>query len=148
MLKYNDIRDAFTLKLSEKYPKINIYDEKIQQGFESPAFFVQLIPGSSTRESKNVKSRFLLVDIQYFPKEVNSTEEVLNMADDLEDMFKGHISIKNRNIKLDNTQYQSINDGIGIVLHFQVPINYYELIEKDIENFDVMQDMILSKKGV
>ncbi|WP_333861744.1 phage tail terminator family protein [Clostridium sp.] len=143
MIKYNDIRDAFTLKLSEKYPGINIYDEKIQQGFESPAFFVQLIPGSSTRESKNVKSRFLLVDIQYFPKEVNSTEEVLNMTDDLEDMFKSHIAIKDRNIKLDNAQSQIINDGIGTILHFQVPINYYELIEKDIENSNVMKDIIL-----
>ncbi|MCD3194249.1 hypothetical protein G8S49_01495 [Clostridium botulinum C] len=143
MLKYNDIRDAFALKLSEKYPGINIYDEKIQQGFESPAFFVQLIPGISTRESKNVKSRFLLVDIQYFPKEVNSTEEVLNMTDDLEDMFKSHIAIKDRNIKLDNAEPQTVNDGIGTVLHFQIPINYYELIEKDTGKVDVMQDIIL-----
>lgn len=145
MLKYNDIKEAITLKLDNNFPHIEIYDEEIQQGFQEPAFFVQVIPISNTRKSKNIRSRVLLVDIQYFPKE-SSREDAFNMGDNLEYIFIDYIRVKNRALKLDNINYDIKYDGIGITLHFQITINYFEAIPKRSENRDIINE--IKMKGV
>ncbi|KNF10060.1 hypothetical protein CLPU_1c02250 [Gottschalkia purinilytica] len=144
MLSFNDIRDSFILKLSERYPNTNIYDESIQQGFEEPAFFVQFIPISTTRESKTTKSRLITVDIQYFPKNVNDSEEIFKIADELENAFQGYIEVKDRKLKLENIKYKIVHDGIGNVLHFEITINYLETIPFE-EKGETAKEVILKQ---
>jgi hypothetical protein len=143
MLKYNDIKDAFVSKLENIFD-INIYDESIQQGFEEPAFFVQLIPIGNTRENKNIRSRLLLIDIQYFPKD-NSNEDAFNMADELEQLFNDYIQVKDRALKLDNIDYEVTYDGIGITLHFKITINYFESIVQE-EKGELAENLIFTRR--
>lgn len=147
MLKYNDIRDAFALKLNEKFTNVTIYDEEIQQGFnEEPAFFIQVIPINNKRRNKNSRNRLLLVDIQYFPED-SSREDAFNMADKLEQLFIDYIQVKDRALKLNDIDYDVKYDGIGITLHFQMTINYFEEIPRKQENSETMKELVL-KKGV
>ncbi|MDU4596445.1 phage tail terminator family protein [Clostridium botulinum] len=146
MLKYNDIKDAITLKINTKFPNIEIYEEELQQGFEEPAFFVQLIPINNIRKSKNIRNRLLLVDIQYFPKG-SSREEAFNVADTLEQIFIDYIRVKDRALKVDNVGYTVKYDGIGIILHFQITIDYFEAIPKQQDNLETINEIVL-KKGV
>ncbi|EJO5347142.1 hypothetical protein NRP93_001215 [Clostridium botulinum] len=148
MLRYNDIRDSFALKLNEKFTNITIYDEEIQQGFneEEPAFFIQVVPINNKRKNKNSRNRLLLVDIQYFPKNI-SREDAFNMADKLEQLFIDYIQVKDRALKLDDIDYDVKYDGIGVTLHFQITINYFEAIPKKQDNSEIIKEIVL-KKGV
>jgi len=130
MATYNEIRNAFKVLITEKYKDIPIYDESIQQGFKEPAFFMQLIPINGQKENKNSKSRLIMVDIQYFPKD-NSSEDAFDTADNLENIFKDSINVEGRSLRIEYTQYETEYDGTGIVLHFEVFINYFELIREE-----------------
>lgn len=146
MLNYNDIRDAITLEINTKFPNIEIYEEELQQGFKEPAFFVQLIPVNNIRKSKNIRNILLLVDIQYFP-EGSSREDAFNMAYKLNQVFIDYIQVKDRALKLDNIDYGVKYDGIGVTLHFQITINYFESIPRKQESSETIKELVL-KKGV
>lgn len=130
MVAYNDIRNAFKTIITKNYNGIPIYDESIQQGFKAPAFFMQLIPINGERENKNSKSRLMMMDVQYFPKD-NSTDDAFDVVDGLENLFRDSIDVNGRSLKLEYTQYQTEYDGTGIVLHFNIFINYFELIREE-----------------
>lgn len=130
MVAYNEVRNAFKALITENYNDIPIYDESIQQGFKEPAFFMQLIPINGQKENKNSKSRLMMMDIQYFPKD-NSSEDAFDAADKLESIFKNAIDVNGRSLRIDYTQYETEYDGTGIVLHFEVFINYFELIREE-----------------
>lgn len=112
MISMKDVKDAVALKLSEDFQENIVYDEQVKQGFESPAFFVQLIPINTTRSSFFTKNPTLVVDIHFFPeKECN--DELYDMQDKLENSFITGIQVKDRFINIQKTEYEIVD----FVLH-------------------------------
>lgn len=145
MITFKDIKDAITLKLSEEFRQIEIYDEKIQQGFKPPAFFVQLIPINTTRAGRVVKNPTLTVDVHYFPKE-ECNDELYDMAESLEKSFKFSIQVKDRVLHIQKIEYEIVD----FVLHFQVDLDYLVSIREDVEsaeNIELMRE-IHFKEGI
>ncbi|WPC40624.1 DUF6838 family protein [Clostridium sp. JS66] len=136
MITFKDIKDAVTLKLSTEFSKINVYDEEIRQGFSPPAFFIELIPVSTTRASFFTKNPTLIVDVQYFAKE-ESNEELYDMADSLERSFKFCIQVKDRVLNIMKIEYEIVD----FVLHFQISLNYLVSIREDIEAVENIEPM-------
>ena len=78
----NEIVNGIGLKLSKSFNGIDIHKEELEQGFEEPSFFIDLL---NTSEKQIIGNRYLrsyLFDIVYFPKK-KSSEEIFEVLDKL-----------------------------------------------------------------
>ncbi|APM40547.1 phage tail terminator family protein [Clostridium kluyveri] len=145
MISIKDVKDAVALKLSKEFQQNIVYDEQVRQGFEAPAFFVQLIPINTTRSSFFTKNPTLVVDIHFFPRE-ECNDELYDMQDKLENSFIIGIQVKDRFINIQKTEYEIVD----FVLHFQINLDYLvsirDVINKDNENTQLMGEINLNIK--
>jgi hypothetical protein len=78
----NEIVNGIGLKLSKSFNGINIHKEELEQGFEEPCFFIDLLNPSEKQIIGNRYLRSYLFDIVYFPKK-KSSEETFEVLDKL-----------------------------------------------------------------
>lgn len=78
----NEIVNGIGLKLSKSFNGIDIHKEELEQGFEEPCFFIDLLNPSEKQLIGNRYLRSYLFDIVYFPKK-KSSEEIFEVLDKL-----------------------------------------------------------------
>lgn len=78
----NEIVNGIGLKLSKSFNGIDIHKEELEQGFEEPCFFINLLNPSEKQIIGNRYLRSYLFDIVYFPKK-KSSEEIFEVLDKL-----------------------------------------------------------------
>ena len=78
----NEIINGIGLKLSKSFNDIDIHKEELEQGFEEPCFFIDLLNPSEKQIIGNRYLRSYLFDIVYFPKK-KSSEEIFEVLDKL-----------------------------------------------------------------
>lgn len=78
----NEIVNGIGLKLSKSFNGIDIHKEELEQGFEEPCFFIDLLNPSEKQIIGNRYLRSYLFDIVYFPKK-KSSEEIFEVLDKL-----------------------------------------------------------------
>lgn len=106
--------------MDNTYPGIEIYSEKIEQGFNEPCFFIKVINSSQDKQLNNRYKRTLFFDIHYFSdKEDDLNKDCLDIANNLYITLEyaeieGH---KYRALKMNH----KVVDG---VLHFMLQFNY------------------------
>ena len=78
----NEIVNGIGLKLSKSFNGIDIHKEELEQGFEEPCFFIDLLNPSEKQIIGNRYLRSYLFDVVYFPKK-KSSEEIFEVLDKL-----------------------------------------------------------------
>ena len=78
----NEIVNGIGLKLSKSFNGIDIHKEELEQGFEEPCFFIDLLNPSEKQIIGNRYLRSYLFDIVYCPKK-KSSEEIFEVLDKL-----------------------------------------------------------------
>lgn len=78
----NEIVNGIGLKLSKSFNGIDIHKEELEQGFEEPCFFIDLLNPSEKQIIGNRYLRSYLFDIAYFPKK-KSSREIFEVLDKL-----------------------------------------------------------------
>lgn len=73
---------AISNTLEKTFPEVEIYVNKIKQGFEEPCFFIDLLNPGEKQIIGNRYLRSYLFDIVYFPKK-KSSEEIFEVLDKL-----------------------------------------------------------------
>jgi hypothetical protein len=145
MISIKDVKDAVALKLSQEFKENIIYDEQVKQGFDPPAFFVQVIPIGTTRSSLLTKNPTLTIDIQFFP-ETECNDDLYNMQDRLENSFISGIQVKDRFITIIKTEHAIVD----FVLHFQLDLDYLVSIRDEVkkgqENIKKMGEIHFNKE--
>ncbi|AZV57927.1 DUF6838 family protein [Clostridium sp. AWRP] len=147
MIELRDIKDAVSLKLSSEFKEYEIYDEEIRQGFDPPAFFIQVIPISTVRSNMFTKNPSLTVDIHFFPK-TECNDDLYDMENKLEQSFVNGIKVKDRYIDILKTECQIVD----FVLHFQISLDYLvsirDQINKDTQNYELMKEVQFNKEVI
>ena len=78
---------AISNTLEKTFPEVEIYVNKIKQGFEEPCFFIDLLNPSEKQIIGNRYLRSYLFDVVYFPKK-KSSEEIFEVLDKLYSVFE------------------------------------------------------------
>ena len=73
---------AISNTLEKTFPEVEIYVNKIKQGFEEPCFFIDLLNPGEKQIIGNRYLRSYLFDIVYCPKK-KSSEEIFEVLDKL-----------------------------------------------------------------
>ena len=126
-IKINDIVYAISNKIDTLTEgKYHIYDNKKEQGFEYPAFYIKLLKGSVSQFIGNRYDNKLYFDIHGFAFDDDSREANLrNMANLLENLE--YIKLENGDLLNARNMEYEIEDG---VLHYLVD---YSFIGKKVE---------------
>jgi hypothetical protein len=92
--------------LAAAFPEITIYTENITGGFVEPSFFVKQVKMILTPRLFDYQKQIYRYNITYFPKLVDSKEDMENMANELSEkirMIDGVARLFDRDIEpLDN----------------------------------------------
>lgn len=130
-MKYADIKATVNDLLYSKYPEseYTIYGKEVKEGYDTPAFFTEIIDGGSHNESKNYAQGRFIVQITYFQK-VKSELDQLNKADEIKELFGLYLSIGNRRLGIKEFSYDFVGEYSDI-LQISVDFEYYENTKKE-----------------
>ena len=123
----NDIIDGISNALYENFNDVEIYSDKLPQGFKKPCFFILSLISSEDRLLGDRAKRTLQFDVHYFPKGGNS--ELYEVEQKLYEVLR-HIQLLNGDSLNGLKLHGEIEDG---VLHFFVqylPIVHYSFGDK------------------
>lgn len=142
MTAFNDIRDALMILIKAAYPTANVYGEEIQQGFDRPAFFVQLLPEGGTNINKAHIQKPMLVDICYFPAAgtVKKDREAWGVADGLNEALGISLAVGDRALYINEPKPEIVDQ----VLHYQFNVDFIDSrnvgieVELDTGETDIM----------
>jgi hypothetical protein len=131
----NDIIDGIVIKIDSIFGDSSvIYTESIEQDFQEPCFYIQLLTTSNRLVFNN---RYYLensFDIHYFPGTTNKNHEMNEIASRL---YQLEYINKKKDSLLRGTKlkYRIIDE----VLHFFIDYNFYSYLTK--EEVDKMQSI-------
>nr|DAF30384.1 MAG TPA: tail completion protein [Caudoviricetes sp.] len=83
----NEIVNAISLSLSENFDGIDVHVNELEQGFEEPCFFIDLLNPTEKQIVGNRYLRSYLFDIAYFPRN-NSQVEIFDVLDKMHDVLE------------------------------------------------------------
>ncbi|MGO4952026.1 phage tail terminator family protein [Paenibacillus sp. DRB1-1] len=124
-----DVKNGILKHLSTFQTGVKVYDERIEQGFSEPCFFVLLIDGSQNREFNRRYMRTDSFDVHYFPSDTpEKRRECEAVADRLYEEME-YIHWEGTMYRAVGMKHQIVDD----VLHFFLDINVHLMKPKEQE---------------
>ena len=142
-MKLLDVKKSINTVLKDNFPDVKLYASKVDEGFDSPGFFVQLKPLVHDYETVNYVRVNLLVSIVYYTFEPDEISN-LKIADRLLEGFGRTLKVADRKITLEN-----ITTGYAdSFLQFKFDLNYYSRVDdlNDDDQYDLMEDLRLRQR--
>lgn len=137
------ITDGIINKLDEYFPEYDISDEKTEQGFTEPCFFVQRLPDRRTDEVGHSYKNTSDYDIHYFldPDTEDLNQKYEKMGKNLYQILK-YITLKNGRMIRGIQMWYEIQDS---VLHFYVT---YICYLREVRETDKMQTLDVKERVI
>ncbi|NEZ76310.1 hypothetical protein EXM98_06280 [Clostridium botulinum] len=130
----NNLKIGINQTLDKEFPNITIYNERIEQDFEEPCFFIKVLSSGQDKELNIRYKKNILFDIHYFSDKEDLNNDCNDMADKLYVVLE-YIKVSNRLYRSSKMTHEVI-DG---VLHFMLQFNYHVL--KEIEKAPKMNKL-------
>jgi len=116
MITLSDIQTAIAAKLT-KYGHTVVANE-VAQGYTKPAFFIDVLPVSVSKQNKNYETVTVGIELTYHP-EIETREEMLAMSERLKDIFfYDSIPVKDRFLSADEITFDT--DKITLTAYFEI----------------------------
>ncbi|MBW6408486.1 phage tail terminator family protein [Clostridium weizhouense] len=131
----NELKSKISTMLVEKFPAVTLYDQELEQSFNKPCFFVQILASKQIKELNRRYRCNLSFDISYLSNKESKNLDYFNMADSLYKLLE-YIEVDKKLYRAVNMKYE-ITDG---VLHFIFQVNFNLLKafkEQDMNNLEV-----------
>lgn len=120
MSSINELREGINKVLNDNLPNISIYNEKIEQGFVKPCFFVEVLNSEQYKELNRRYKKNISFNIQYFSDKAEINLDFNDIADKLYQVLE-YVSINNKLFRA-NKMTHKVVEG---VLHFMLQFNYH-----------------------
>ncbi|MCK9479703.1 MAG: hypothetical protein M0R40_09455 [Firmicutes bacterium] len=116
MITLSDIQTAIAAKLT-KYGHTVVANE-VSQGYTKPAFFIDVLPVSVSKQNKNYETVTVGIELTYH-SEIETREEMLAMSERLKDIFfYDSIPVKDRFLSADEITFDT--DKITLTAYFEI----------------------------
>ena len=112
--------------MKKKYPseQYKIYGKEIQEGYEPPCFFTEILDLGSKAETKNFAKGAFTIKITYFQKERNELDQ-LEKADEIKELFGMVFCVGDRKLTVGEFSHDYIGEYQDI-LQISIRIDYKE----------------------
>lgn len=134
MTSFIKIQEAIVSKLDEFAPDVDVNSSDIEEGFERPCFYVDMLDADLDDLANNFSERKIEFDILYFPEDPKKNQkDLLNMRDILTKAF-----VENREIKITDDLIAEAEQvkvfEVDKVLHCKFEVFIAEEYEKTYEH--------------
>lgn len=143
-IQKSDISEAVGKILEKHFEGCEVYSDETQEGFDYPAFFIEIMSRTAI-ESKNLKLKRVTIVITYLPK-VYTALDNMNASDKIENMLGLFITVKNRKLKIQDIYFEKTGENKEI-LQAYIKLEYYEAIEHE-ETHEKMKELIYRNGSV
>lgn len=131
----NQLFEAISIKINSIFPNTYIYFNKIEQGFQTPAFFVKCLKVDENKMISNRYKIFTSFEISYFYDNDNfGTEENNQIIQDFIDNFE-LLPFQDSFLRSQNISF-STEDSI-----LKISLDYSFYINKNIETSEKMKNL-------
>ncbi|MBM7868873.1 hypothetical protein JOC70_000342 [Clostridium pascui] len=120
MSSINELRAGINKVLNDNLPNIPIYNEKIEQGFAKPCFFIEVLNSEQYKELNRRYKKSISFNIQYFSDKAEINSDFNDIADKLYQVLE-YVNIYNKLFRA-NKMTHKVVEG---VLHFMLQFNYH-----------------------
>lgn len=127
-LKFIEIKKAVNQLLESEYPEYKQYGKEVREGYDTPAFFTEIIDKGSKAETKNFAKGGFTVKITYFQDEKNELDQ-LEKVDKIKDLFGLVFLVGNRQLTVGEFSSDYIGEYLDI-LQISIDIDYKENTQK------------------
>ncbi len=110
-------------------PQYKIYGKEIQEGYDAPCFFTEILDKGSKAETKNFAKGGFTVKITYFQKEKNEFDQ-LEKVDEIKCLFGLFFCTGNRKLTIGEFSHDYIGEYQDI-LQISIEIDYKENTQKE-----------------
>ena len=119
--------------LKNRYPppQYRIYGKEIQEGYDTPCFFTEVIDRGSRGETKNFAKAGFTIKITYFQAEKNELDQ-LKKVDEIKSLFGLIFYVGNRRLTVGEFSHDFIGKYQDI-LQISIEIDYKENTKKEDE---------------
>lgn len=129
-----DIKKAVVEAIKGMFSAHKVYAAEVKEGFQKPAFFVEVIP-VSIQNRIYYKVISLTVNIRYFPEE-ETYQEIINVAEGLSELFGKTLSVNERVLTIEGAENETTDEDGNKYLQFSFDLKYQagaEVLEVEIE---------------
>lgn len=141
-----DIKKAYIKLLKSEYRNIKIYGIEIKEGFDKPAFFIDMSPVTMGTGDRN-RYNTINVYTTYFQKEVDEID-IYDKVDGIRDLIGNKLTVGDRSINITDYDYTMIGKDRNI-LKISFTLSYYDLPSKrsddDNQRYDVMNKFYINR---
>lgn len=134
MITLKDLITVINTNLETKFPNINLLSTDIEEGFDRPAFFVDIDNHNKSMLSEVLKDVNLTIRIYYFSSSKRKNRiEVIDMMEDLKDLFLTTLKInEDFYIPIDEVN-STITEEKVLLVDFDVRYVYEVPEDEDLE---------------
>jgi len=122
MINLYNVRTAIT----EALEKENFQVVENKDGFESPAFFIELVNSTCKKKRKSLQEVSASFNIRYLPKE-DSHSEFVQIVDRLNSLFDTTLKVKESYVMVNKLTLEVKDD----IPSFKVDISYEQIIAEE-----------------
>ena len=141
MITYKDILFSATKKLSDKF-NCDVIVENKEGTFDNECFYVTLVPVTSKASTYKTNEKQLILAVKYFGV---SKLDNYDIANRLECLFARNLKVKDKFLNISNVEPNFLVDEIGDMLDFLVYITYFDEMCSTKEEYELMQEINISK---
>lgn len=124
MITIIEIKKAVIQLLKKEFPDVTIYGNEVREGYQTPSFFVQIIPITMCHETVNFNYYKYLIVITCFPKQASEVEHY-QMVQRLERVIGRKLLIQTRKIETDEFEFELVGEERNI-LQISFSLSYHE----------------------
>ena len=117
----NDIVNAISSALTENFDNVEVYIDEIEQGFNDPCFFIDLLNPSEKQIYGDRYFRRYLFDVQFFPTNEKKSRQIRDTLDKLHNVLE-YIKLENGDLLRGYNRKAEEQNGI---LHYFASYNMF-----------------------
>lgn len=138
MIRMTELKKSMLAVLKERYPSgYRFYGTEVEEGYEKPSFFTQLIPVMMENSAQQVTDNLFLFVITYFQKQRDETD-ALEKVSEIQEAYGLKVRVGNRYVNVTEVSCDFVGNG-GNILQIQVTISYKDQIGKKEEERERME---------
>lgn len=148
MISVKKIKEAYIKVLRKAVPGMKIYSNTQEEGYETPALFVQMIPLIfKQRETASITRSSYMFETTFLQYEKNEAEQ-LEIIEKIRETLGNHLNVSERKMMIEEPGVQYTGQARNII-QFVFKIEFLEdcreiATEQMMENINIKEDV---KKG-
>lgn len=138
MIRMAELKKGMLAVLKGLYPSgYRFYGTEVEEGYEKPSFFTQLVPVMMENGAQQVTDNVFLFVITYFQKDRDEVD-ALEKASEIQEAYGLKVRVADRYINVTEISYDFVGNG-GNILQVQVTVSYKDQIGKHKEEQALME---------